>query len=831
MANSDDISIIIGVQAQSVDSAAKKFEGMQRSVVSLNKQLNKGTISNAQYEKGLKELARSNDVVLGSRQKSTAVIRRMAKETEAMIAVDKRAGIAVKKVGKEVDRLSSKMDRASTSAKRLGKNMALTGKRTNRLGANMQQVGYQVGDFAVQIQGGTNAAVALGQQGAQLLGIFGPVGALAGAGLAITTALIAPLMRGKKEAKGIVDEIKALKKELDALEGRELPESVRAASNQISGIDVDILNKNSDLLDAINLQKENKLDTSGSISQDILDEDIADVIRLSKELEKLQSQRDVYQKTINTYAKLKTSLSRSQTEDQIRIMNNAVALSNIEAASGVNSKDYRDTAIAQELELLEIESKRAFINKPDIAKILAAKREELETANRTKDVLANAAAQAIKDAAELAQAAKDKAAKEKAHAAYMKRYNAALRSYAVAQGRMDAKTEEEKRNATIAYNRLIRTQLAESQADGEELAKSALAAYLSGVDLSTLDVGKGVSAAALAAGQLAKNLNISVKEASRMIKLGQAGGGRGSIQPDATDIAGMRSGFILPSYDDDDTGGGGGTNPREQLAKYLEVKRQERDLETQLVGILGTEREIQTELFNTKNEYSDVITGKQEKELEGILRITQAERDRQAVIEEAAAQQEQLVDFIGNSMETAMMGIVDGTLSVKDAFKSMAAEIIKELYRVLVVQQLVAAAKLALGFADGGVVTSSPRPPVRPQADGGVFTKVNAYASGGIVSSPTNFPMAGNQVGLMGEAGPEAIMPLKRGANGKLGVQMEGGGGGQSVVINQSFNFQANGDDSVKKLIAQAAPQIANLTKKSMLDDRRRGGQMKATFG
>ena len=53
----------------------------------------------------------------------------------------------------------------------------------------------------------------------------------------------------------------------------------------------------------------------------------------------------------------------------------------------------------------------------------------------------------------------------------------------------------------------------------------------------------------------------------------------------------------------------------------------------------------------------------------------------------------------------------------------------------------------------------------------------------------------------MGEAGPEAIMPLKRGSNGKLGVQMEGGGGGGDVItINQSFNFQANGDDTVKKL-------------------------------
>jgi lambda family phage tail tape measure protein len=89
--------------------------------------------------------------------------------------------------------------------------------------------------------------------------------------------------------------------------------------------------------------------------------------------------------------------------------------------------------------------------------------------------------------------------------------------------------------------------------------------------------------------------------------------------------------------------------------------------------------------------------------------------------------------------------------------------------------------------------------------------------------------MSGGKTGLMGEAGPEAIMPLKRGANGKLGVQMEGGGG--SVVVNQSFNFQANGDESVKRLIAQAAPKIAQMTKSSLIDDRRRGGQVKNAFG
>jgi lambda family phage tail tape measure protein len=59
------------------------------------------------------------------------------------------------------------------------------------------------------------------------------------------------------------------------------------------------------------------------------------------------------------------------------------------------------------------------------------------------------------------------------------------------------------------------------------------------------------------------------------------------------------------------------------------------------------------------------------------------------------------------------------------------------------------------------------------------------FANGGVVSSPTYFPMRG-ATGLMGEAGPEAIMPLARGADGKLGVRSGGGGRPVTVVMNIS---------------------------------------------
>ncbi|MFK5997353.1 MAG: phage tail tape measure protein [Rhodobacterales bacterium] len=75
---------------------------------------------------------------------------------------------------------------------------------------------------------------------------------------------------------------------------------------------------------------------------------------------------------------------------------------------------------------------------------------------------------------------------------------------------------------------------------------------------------------------------------------------------------------------------------------------------------------------------------------------------------------------------------------------------------------------------------------ILPFAKGGVFSggHVTPFAKGGIVSSPANFPMQGG-LGLMGEAGPEAIVPLARGPDGALGIR---GGGGNTVTVNMHIS-------------------------------------------
>ena len=75
---------------------------------------------------------------------------------------------------------------------------------------------------------------------------------------------------------------------------------------------------------------------------------------------------------------------------------------------------------------------------------------------------------------------------------------------------------------------------------------------------------------------------------------------------------------------------------------------------------------------------------------------------------------------------------------------------------------------------------------ILPFGKGSVFSggSVTPFAKGGVVSGPTNFGLRGGGLGLMGEAGPEAIVPLARGADGRLGIR---GGGGGTVTVNMNI--------------------------------------------
>jgi hypothetical protein len=133
--------------------------------------------------------------VLGGVKVNLKQAAKVAEEAGKKIAND--LGNNVKSAASKLDnylQVSSRVNAATTLLKdkftQLGQRAKETAKDlSTKFGSKVQQAGYQVQDFVVQVQGGTSALVAFGQQGSQLAGAFGPKGAVIGAVIALGSAI------------------------------------------------------------------------------------------------------------------------------------------------------------------------------------------------------------------------------------------------------------------------------------------------------------------------------------------------------------------------------------------------------------------------------------------------------------------------------------------------------------------------------------------------------------------------------------------------------------------------------------------------------------------
>lgn len=159
---------------------------------------------------------------------------------------------------------------------------------------------------------------------------------------------------------------------------------------------------------------------------------------------------------------------------------------------------------------------------------------------------------------------------------------------------------------------------------------------------------------------------------------------------------------------------------------------------------------------------------------------------------------------IGRGLRSAFDGLIFDGMKLSDALKSVGQSIIDNVYNVAMrpIQNAVGGA-ISQGMS--GLLSG-----LFPFADGASFSqgRVMPFARGGVVSQPTMFPMRGGR-GLMGEAGPEAIMPLSRGADGRLGVQTAGGGRPVNVTVNVTTPDVRGFERSQSQIAAQMARALA----------------------
>jgi lambda family phage tail tape measure protein len=195
--------------------------------------------------------------------------------------------------------------------------------------------------------------------------------------------------------------------------------------------------------------------------------------------------------------------------------------------------------------------------------------------------------------------------------------------------------------------------------------------------------------------------------------------------------------------------------------------------------------------------------------------------------------------------QTGIKGVEDAIFSLVTTgtanFRDFAASILKDTARMIIQQLILRSVMQIIGAIGGGGAASTVDPLSNFNAGVAQYAPLanamgNAFASngivpfamGGVVTRPTMFAFANGGVGrlgLMGEAGPEAIMPLRRLPSGKLGVGSTGGG---AVTVNVSVDAtgsQVQGDGGQGAALGRA---VASAVQAELIKQRRPGGILAA---
>jgi hypothetical protein len=748
----------------------------------------------------------------------------------------------VNQINNELLNFQRNAEKASQVEKRFGESAATGGKSLNRFNMTLQQGGYQLQDFVVQLQGGTSFFTAFSQQGSQFASIFGPKGAVIGALIAIGSAAAAMslgFLGGQNALEALKKDLESSETALDdftdalkesSLSAEKMGESYGGANTYIKGtlslladLKRQVAQQNLDKLaeDMIGLFGVGGDGYQGAAVADFFDINAffsinADTRRNNRSaIAEFQSAQEQLNNSSNDTQRLDALLRMQEAAKALAEINGEITDEEAELvaqiATALLQQQKFTSAVDGSAESLVDLNERYFEGNELIE---AGRRATLarNRLNRSTIIdleqelkLAETSLRYGQDSAEVARlrAEQEGISKNLTEANLAKYIDLSMQIWNAAdltgQAADKAKAMADAlRDAASAMSSLqgfglgLDRTLAVSVSKVEALKAGTDAAIAGQIAGYRLDL-EAKTQAALSAG--ADPLQVRVESAIDRGVIDQIEASE--TQRKALEEAQREADRASNKADKD--------SPLEKLQKEL-------DLQRELVGQSEAYVKVRQALGDDYAETSPKIISD--------LQAQYAETQKLIEIEE---QRQSIIGKVESTMESAFMSMVDGTASVKDAFKSMARAIIKDLYEGYVMQQIVGSAKLqVLGLSVGCWQTLM----VVPSQVG----RVTPFANGGVVGGPTYFPMAGGKTGLMGEAGPEAIMPLKRGANGKLGVSVEGGSG--SVVVNNNINVTGGSDPAAIRMeVAKLMPQITSATKSAVIDARRRGGQMKAAFG
>lgn len=314
------------------------------------------------------------------------------------------------------------------------------------------------------------------------------------------------------------------------------------------------------------------------------------------------------------------------------------------------------------------------------------------------------------------------------------------------------------------------------------------------------------------------------------------------------------------------TGYGQGSRMRERMQEMLRIREefQQKNVDLQRQYQSG---DISEDLYRQELDLNKRYLAERLRDQQGFYAASDAQRSDWADgmregfanwADTASDYASQSADLVNNAMTGLVGNISDALAGNKVDWEDWASSVLQSMQKIILNAMLVdslrsasnsgffssiggmfgAGAGAASGSTPSGAYNSAASG-IKLNAKGGAYASesLSAY-SNRIVSTPTYFAFA-KGAGLMGEAGPEAIMPLTRSADGSLGVRMVGTpgatSGGGDTIIHQHFNISGNGDAALKQAMQEAARQGANdgakQARQDLLQDFSNRGQARRLLG
>lgn len=766
---------------------------------------------NAQTLKALEQekvrLTAAYNPLLAAQRQYEQSLQEINRATQLQIIDTKQQASALAQLDREYEALGSGVYLAGSRFNQFGEMAGVSGKAAQRLGMYAQQAGYQIGDFAVQLQSGANAGVAFSQQAAQLAGLIpGLAGALttfAAIGVGLGIQAMTRFNDDGRKGKDIYDDLGATLSNLEALtfsnitgslsdSARTIRAEFQATFDLIERVETQALKNN--LLQPLKemeselkaFQTRNQLSNqlgSGDASFNYLgftDPDRA--IQAFSYLKQIQGEtREELSQSLNLQTMYLQGSGLLTAEVQARLAIMAQELGIVESttaqAETLNSLyESQRSELSQSIELLRVKNQYGEVS----IQYLNAERDQTLSNLRTEMERAGVAENLI------------------SHIITMKDEQIAYQQAAERSG-------------------LVVEQLVIDLSAMSGIDISGVFTRAQGAANSLLGTVRSLYTN-MAAFTAEQNIRIQQSVQSNPLDpLGAFNGGQSASGAVQIAAGGVIRSPVMPDWVEPEKGGSGGKGggkPRlsdaekefeksqDKLKEFFEqynlnIKQQER-----LLGVQGEQRQELEKVIEIENRLGEARSLVSQEQIEAMAR-------EELALERKLQREQEIYNLGKNSVESLLMTVVDGTSSIEDAFKNMLRNILLEVY-----QQYVA--KGAADMAGNALVSLF-------SANGNAFGAggVKMFAKGGVVGSPTLFGYGGNKTGMMGEAGPEAIMPLKRNAQGRLGVEVSGGGGSQ-VNVYHNFNIAANGDDSVNRIIQSHIPRITEASKRAVIDANRR---------